>query len=132
MAHPLLQAWKQEGTIAIAVCRDGAYHIVTDDLGRRSLYDLLSRFEQIDYHSSVRIALVKAPEIHIDLNIEKKQPMWFTEIKLAGSRDETLITLETESHVLSVNKSLWQSVFSKPNHGYDEANIGTESQVWAW
>jgi hypothetical protein len=132
MPHPLLQRWKRAGFYSLGLGTDGVYYFVTDAAARKSLHELIVLMGQIEYKSSISIALEDQPT-HVDPVLRRYEPRWMSGcLKVTGGSHLTTITMKIDTEEFVFPREQLAKIFSQPNWGHEEVYLETPQSFSIW
>jgi hypothetical protein len=133
MPHPLLQRWKRAGFYSLGLGTDGVYYFVTDAAARKSLHALIVLMGQIEYESSISIALEDEPT-HVDPVLRHQyKPRWRSGcLKVTGGSHLSTITMKIETEEFVFPRKQLEKIFSQPNLGHEEVYLRIPQRFSIW
>lgn len=133
MPHPLLQRWKRAGFYSLGLGTDGVYYFVTDATARKSLHELIVLMGQIEYESSISIALEDQPTYIDPVLRHKYKPRWKSgNLKVTGGSHLSTIKMKTDTEEFVFPRELLEKIFSQPNLGHEEVYLRIPQRFSIW
>lgn len=132
MPHPLLQRWKRAGFYSLGLGTDGVYYFVTDAAARKFLHELIILMGQIEYESSISIALDHQPT-HVDPVLRRYEPRWKSGcLKITGGSHLSTIQMRIDTEKFVFSREQLEKIFSQPNWGHEEVYLKTPQSFSIW